>query len=136
VQTGRSRQIPGGNHETVTRSSRVSAALATPAFGLAHPIDSQIGVPGKVTFPTSCDQTVQASFERAVAMLHAFWCPAGEQAFGEILEAEPQRVIASRAIAPIIMSNPLAGQGASPKGAEAAQAAIDEGCRNGAGNRV
>ena len=39
----------------------------------------------------------------------------------------PQCAIATWGIASILMSNPLAGQGASPKGAEQAQAAIDAG---------
>ena len=131
MQSGHSQQIPGGNHETVTRLSRLSAALATPAFGLAHQTDSQIGVLGKVTFPTSCDPTVHVSFGRAVAMLHSFRCSAREQAFREILTAVPQCAIATWAIASIIISNPRAGHCASPKGAEAAQAAIDEGRRIG-----
>ena len=110
----------------------IAAALATPPFGLAHETDSQSSVLGKVTFPTSCDPKVQPSFERAVAMLHSFWYSAGEQAFREVLKADPQCAIATWGIASILMSNPLAGQGASPKGAEAAQAAIDEGRRIGA----
>ena len=107
-------------------------ALVAPSFGLAHDADSQNGPLGKVTFPTSCDPKVQASIERAVAMLHSFWFSAGEQAFREVLKADPQCAIAAWGIASILMSNPLAGQGASPKGAEAAQAAIDEGRRIGA----
>jgi tetratricopeptide (TPR) repeat protein len=110
----------------------VAAALAAPAFTLAHDMDSQSGPLGKVTFPTSCDPKVQASFERAVAMLHSFWYSAGEQAFRDVLKADPQCAIATWGIASILMSNPLGGQGASPKGAEAAQAAIDEGRRIGA----
>jgi hypothetical protein len=84
-----------------------------------HQTDSQIGVLGKVTFPTSCDPTVQVSIERVVAMLHSFWRSAREQAFREILKADLQRAIATWAIASIIISSPLAAQGASPKGAEA-----------------
>ena len=49
-----------------------------------------------------------------------------------MLKADPQCAIATWGIASILMSNPLAGQGASPKGAEQAQAAIDEGRRIGA----
>jgi tetratricopeptide (TPR) repeat protein len=49
-----------------------------------------------------------------------------------VLKDDPQCAIATWGIASILMSNPLAGQGASPKGAEAAQAAIDEGRRIGA----
>ena len=87
---------------------------------------------GNVTFPTSCDPRVQPTFTRAVAMLHSFWYSEGEKAFREVLKNDPECAIATWGIASILMSNPLAGQGASPKGAEAAQAAIDEGRRIGA----
>jgi tetratricopeptide (TPR) repeat protein len=98
----------------------------------AHDTDSQTGPLGKVSFPSSCDPKVQPAFERAVAMLHSFWYSAGEKAFRDVLKDDPQCAIATWGIASILMSNPLAGQGASPKGAEAAQAAIDEGRRIGA----
>jgi tetratricopeptide (TPR) repeat protein len=107
-------------------------ALAISGPAPAQDTDSHSGPLGKVTFPTSCDPKVQASFERAVAMLHSFWYSAGEQAFRDVLKSDPQCAIATWGIASILMSNPLAGQGASPKGAEAAQAAIDEGRRIGA----
>src|SRR6516225_7950876 len=107
-------------------------SLAVSGLAPAHDTESQTGPLGKVTFPTSCDPKVQASFERAVAMLHSFWYSAGEQAFRDVLKSDPQCAIATWGIASILMSNPLAGQGASPKGAEAAQAAIDEGRRIGA----
>ena len=66
-------------------------------------------------------------------MLHSFWYSAGEKLVprrareGSDLCASPPG--ASRRI---LMSNPLAGQGASAKGAEEAQAAIDQGRRIGA----
>ena len=86
----------------------------------------------RCTFPTSCDPKVQPAFERAVAMLHSFWYSAGEQAFRDVLKDDPGCAIATWGIASILMSNPLAGQGASPKGAEQAQAAIEQGRRIGA----
>ncbi len=106
-------------------------ALVAPGVAQAHD-DSQSGPLGKVSFPTSCDPKVQPAFERAVAMLHSFWYSAGEKAFRDVLKDDPQCAIATWGIASILMSNPLAGQGASPKGAEQAQAAIDEGRRIGA----
>jgi len=106
--------------------------LAVPGAANAHDTDSQTGPLGKVTFATSCDPKVQPAFERAVAMLHSFWYSAGEAAFRQVLKDDPQCAIATWGIASILMSNPLAGQGASPKGAEQAQAAIDEGRRIGA----
>ena len=110
----------------------VAAAIAALSPALAHDTDSQSGPLGKVTFPTSCDPKVQASFERAVAMLHSFWFSFGEPAFREVLKADPNCAIATWGIAAILMNNPLAGQGASPTGAETAQAAIDQGRRIGA----
>ncbi len=108
----------------------LAGALFNPVH--AHDTDSQTGPLGKVAFPSSCDPKVQPAFERAVAMLHSFWYSAGEKAFRDVLKDDPQCAIATWGIASILMSNPLAGQGASPKGAEAAQAAIDEGRRIGA----
>jgi tetratricopeptide (TPR) repeat protein len=107
-------------------------SFALPVPVQAHDADSQSGPLGKVSFPTSCDPKVQPAFERAVAMLHSFWYSAGEKAFRDVLKDDPQCAIATWGIASILMSNPLAGQGASPKGAEQAQAAIDEGRRIGA----
>ena len=97
----------------------------------AHETDSQSGTLGKVSFPTSCNPKVQAQFERAVAMLHSFWYSAGERAFRDVLKDDPSCAIADWGIAAIQMSNPLAGQGASPNGAEIAQQAIDEARRIG-----
>jgi tetratricopeptide (TPR) repeat protein len=107
-------------------------ALAVPGLAQADDTASQSGPLGKVSFPTSCDPKVQPALERAVAMLHSFWYSAGEKAFRDVLKDDPQCAIATWGIASILMSNPLAGQGASPKGAEQAQAAIDEGRRIGA----
>src|SRR5437867_4258680 len=107
-------------------------SLAVPGLAQADEADPQTGPLGKVSFATSCDPKVQPAFERAVAMLHSFWYSAGEKAFRDVLKSDPQCAIATWGIASILMSNPLAGQGASPKGAEQAQTAIDEGLRIGA----
>src|SRR6184192_4086728 len=107
-------------------------SFAVHGLAQAHEADSQTGPLGKVSFPTSCNPKVQPAFERAVAMLHSFWFSAGEAAFRDVLKADPQCAIATWGIASILMSNRLAGQGASPKGAEQAQTAIDEGRRIGA----
>jgi len=108
----------------------VGLALQSPAQ--AREAAAQSGRLGEVTFPTSCDPKVQPAFARAVAMLHSFWFNEGEKAFREVLKADPQCAIATWGIASILMYNPLQGQGATAKGAEQAQAAIDEGRRIGA----
>ena len=109
-----------------------SLFLLTPPIASAHDEAPGRGKLGKVTFASSCDPKVQPEFERAVAMLHSFWYSAGEAAFREVLVKDPSCAIATWGIAAIFMSNPLAGQGASAKGAEQAQAAIDQGRRSGA----
>jgi hypothetical protein len=84
---------------------------------------------GSVKFATSCDPKVQPQFDTAVAMLHSFYYSAAEQAFREVVARDPSCTIATWGVASILMSNPLAGQGAAPKRAEVAQAAIEQGRR-------
>src|SRR2546425_418591 len=87
---------------------------------------------GKVSFPTSCDPKVQAQFERGVAMLHSFYYSATQKAFEEVAAEDNSCAIAAWGYASVLMLNPLAGIGASPKGAQQAQAAIDKGRQMGA----
>ena len=103
-----------------------AVTLAVHGVAHAHDTDSQAGPLGKVTFATSCDSKVQPSFERAVAMLHSFWFSAGEKAFRDVLAEDPKCAIAAWGVAEILMNNPMAGQGASPKGAEQAQSHAEE----------
>jgi hypothetical protein len=44
---------------------------------------------GKVTFPVSCDTSVQQQFSSAVAMLHSFWYEKAHEAFGAVAEKDP-----------------------------------------------
>jgi len=81
---------------------------------------------GNVNFPTSCDQKVQAQFDRAVAMLHSFWFQQGEKAFREVLERDPSCAIANWGIAAILIGNTFAG-GATVEDARKAKEAIQRG---------
>jgi len=92
-------------------------------LALALPSLAQEDKLGKVNFPTSCDPKVQAQFERGVAMLHSFWYSEGDKMFRDVLSQDPSCAIATWGIAALLMSNPLAGVGSSPKGAAQAQAA-------------
>ncbi len=98
----------------------------------AHDADMNHGDVGQVRFENSCAPSVQADLARAVAMLHSFWFSAGEAAFRGVLKRDPGCAVATWGIASILMLNPLAGTGSTPKGAEAAQAAIDLGRMIGA----
>ena len=118
---------------------RLLSLAATAAFVLAatnpanaHEVDEGKGKLGQVSFANSCDAKVQKELQRAVAMLHSFWFSAGEKAFRHVLEDDPSCGVATFGIAALLMNNPLAGQGASPKAAEAAQAAIEQGRKVGA----
>ncbi|MEO7151611.1 MAG: hypothetical protein ABIX46_07875 [Burkholderiaceae bacterium] len=115
-------------------SVAAAAAVTCSLFGvsLAHDVEEGQGQLGKVNFHNSCEAKVQAELRRAVAMLHSFWFTAGEKAFRHVLEDDPACGVATFGIAALLMNNPLAGQGASPQAAAAAQAAIEQGRRVGA----
>ena len=54
---------------------------------------------GSVHFITSCSKTVEANFNRAVALLHSFQYEQTRQAFGQILDQDPQCAMADWGIA-------------------------------------
>ena len=113
--------------------TRQHVACAVLALTIAAPTFAHEGGKlGKVDFANSCSAAAQDDLARAVAILHSFWFSVGEGAFRDVLKKDPECAIATWGIASIMMNNPLAGQGASPKGAEVAQAAIAEGRRIGA----
>ncbi len=113
------------------------AAALCLATGAARAHDEHEGhaghnLVGKVAFANSCAPAVQTDFLRGVAMLHSFWYSAAEQTFRDVLAKDPTCAIATWGIASILMSNPLAGNGSTPKDAEKAQAAIEQGRKIGA----
>jgi tetratricopeptide (TPR) repeat protein len=110
-------------------SSSILLALAGAAH--AHGVTGL----GKVDFPNSCSPAVQEKVQAGVAMLHSFYYSATRRTFEEIAAQDNGCVIAAWGFASILMGNPLAGAGASPKDAEAAQAAIDKGRRMGGTQR-
>ena len=59
----------------------MSSAPATGALAHDHPVPEKLGA---VTFPTSCDPSVQADFNRAIALLHSFAYSASEEAFRDV----------------------------------------------------
>src|SRR5215470_2475607 len=87
---------------------------------------------GKVEFPNSCSPAVQEKLLRGIAMLHSFYYSATQRAFEEVAAEDNSCAIAAWGYASILMSNPLQGIGASAKGAQQAQAAIDKGRQMGA----
>jgi tetratricopeptide (TPR) repeat protein len=106
--------------------SVLCAALAPIALAHDEPA-RESGRLGKVTFENSCAPEVQAKLNRSVAMLHSFWYSAAEKSFTEVISEDPTCGVAAWGLAAILMSNPLAGQGASAQGAQKAMAAIELG---------
>src|SRR6266508_5523391 len=86
---------------------------------------------GKIEFPNSCSLAVQEKLLSGIAMLHSFYYSAAEKAFEEVAAEDNRCAIAAWGFASILMSNPLAGQGASAKDAPRAQGAIDKGRKMG-----
>jgi hypothetical protein len=111
---------------------KLSVLVSLSVLAVSLPILAQEDKLGKVNFPNSCDAKVQAQLERGVAMLHSFWYNAGEKTFRDVLAQDPSCAIATWGIASLLMSNPLAGAGSSPKGAAQAQALIEQGRKIGA----
>jgi tetratricopeptide (TPR) repeat protein len=49
---------------------------------------------GKVSFPNTCDQSVQKEFERGLALLHSFWYEEAQKSFKEVIDQDPLCAIA------------------------------------------
>jgi len=58
---------------------------------LDHPAPEKLGA---VTFQTSCDPAVRASFERAVALLHSFAYSVSRKAFSDVADRDPRCAMA------------------------------------------
>jgi hypothetical protein len=80
---------------------------------------------GKVSFPTSCDATVQAQFEQGVALLHSFWFGEGLKAFTAVAEQDPGCAMAYWGIAINRLLNPFNGE-AAPAFVKQGEAAIEK----------
>ena len=111
-------------------AAALTTVTAWPASG--HEVEQAAGQLGKVNFANTCDAKVQHELQRGFAMLHSFWYTAGDKTFRHVLADDPGCAIAHFGIAALLMNNPLAGQGASPKAAEAALASLDQGRSTGA----
>lgn len=78
---------------------------------------------GKVNFPTSCSPSVQAQFERAVALQHSFWFGEAIKGFNAVAAADPSCGIAHWGTAVAYLGNPLAGP-PTPRGLQEGGAAV------------
>jgi len=110
----------------------IAATLIALSLAAAGAFAQQGDKLGKVDFPNSCSPAVQEKLLRGIAMLHSFYYSATQKAFEEVAAEDSSCAIAAWGYASILMVNPLTGIGASPKGAQQAQAAIDKGRQMGA----
>ena len=67
----------------------VGAAFVPPAGAQHEHPAGDPGKLGKVSFPVSCDPSVQPQFTSAVAMLHSFWYEKASETFAAVAEKDP-----------------------------------------------
>src|SRR6201999_2453753 len=61
---------------------------------------------GTVHFATSCNETAQRRFDRAMRYQHSFWYRASKEIYEEALKADPECAIAYWGIALSLLNNP------------------------------
>src|SRR5438045_5606275 len=61
---------------------------------------------GTVHFETSCNETAQRRFDRAMRYQHSFWYQSSKEIFQETLKADPECGIAHWGIALSLLLNP------------------------------
>src|SRR6266705_495633 len=86
---------------------------------------------GTISFANSCASDVQASLQRAVALLHSFWFSESEKTFRDVLERDPACAIATWGIATNIIGNTFS-EGPLPARAKQAQEVLERGHAIGA----
>ena len=103
------------------------AIWASPSIA-QNSMDQQFGT---VHFATSCNETAQRRFDRAMRYQHSFWYKASREIFEEALKADPECGIAYWGIALGLVDNPHFGPPAPnlPLGLAAIQAAKTTGAK-------
>src|SRR6202790_3959436 len=100
---------------------------ATPSIAQDN-TDQQFGT---VHFATSCNETAQRRFDRAMRYQHSFWYKASKEIFEEALKADPECGIAYWGVALGLVDNPHFGPPPPnlPLGLAAVQAAKATGAK-------
>ncbi len=82
----------------------IAAATALPAPAIAQDdAEKQFGI---VHFETSCNETAQRRFDRAMRYQHSFWYQSSKEIFEDTLKADPECGIAYWGIALSLLWNP------------------------------
>src|SRR6478672_7505901 len=78
-------------------------------FGVCSPTIAQDNTDqklGTVHFATSCNETAQRRFDRAMRYQHSFWYTESKEIYEEALKADPECAIAYWGIALSLLNNP------------------------------
>jgi tetratricopeptide (TPR) repeat protein len=99
-----------GNREKAMREKLLAAAVACAAtLGSCPPGIAQENADqtlGRVHFATSCNETAQRRFDRAMRYQHSFWYKASQEIYQEAIKADPECAIAYWGIALSLLNNP------------------------------
>lgn len=109
-------------------SSATAIAAVAAALSLAEPAPAQEESDqrlGTVHFATSCNETAQRRFDRAMRYQHSFWYRQAKEIFDDVAKADPECGMAYWGIALTLLNNPHAATPASnlPLGLAAIQKA-------------
>src|SRR5712675_2758216 len=92
------------NSSLVSVAAVLAAGMASgPTQVAGQGSDQQLG---NVHFETSCNETAQRRFDRAMRYQHSFWYQASKEIFEETLKADPECGIAYWGIALSLLWNP------------------------------
>jgi tetratricopeptide (TPR) repeat protein len=86
-----------------------SALAAATTFGPGSPAFAQQDADqkfGKVHFATSCNETAQRRFDRAMRYQHSFWYAESKEIYQETIKVDPECAIAYWGMALALLSNP------------------------------
>src|ERR1700728_3617162 len=87
----------------------VTTLVAVTAVGSSAPADAQENADqklGTVHFATSCNETAQRRFDRAMRYQHSFWYAESKEIYEEAIKADGECAIAYWGIALSLLSNP------------------------------
>ena len=84
----------------------VGAAALLGWMSPAHAEDADEAQFGRVHFATSCNETAQRRFHRAMRYQHSFWYRQSQEIFEDVLKADPDCAIAYWGIALSLLYNP------------------------------
>src|SRR5258708_3037470 len=103
-------ETPMGAREDIMREPLFAVTVACAAMlgscvpGIAQEnADQRLGT---VHFATSCNETAQRRFDRAMRYQHSFWYAASKEIYQETLKADPECAIAYWGIALSLLNNP------------------------------